>query len=60
MTQRDLSNGLAAAKAGQQHSNDVRSYRLEFLVIHPGATVGALRQQLRKSLPRAHELLVVR
>ena len=35
------------------------TYLLEYLVSHPRATAGAMRQQLRKSLPWAHELLVV-
>ena len=37
----------------------MRSYLLEFVVTDPVATDCALRQQLRKSLPWAHELLVV-
>ena len=37
----------------------MRSYLLEFVVRHPVATNCALRQQLRKSLPWSHELLVV-
>lgn len=35
------------------------TYLLEFLVRDPCASAHALRQQLRKSLPSAHELLVV-
>ncbi len=37
----------------------MRSYLLEFVVAHPVATGCALHRQLRKSLPWAHELLVV-
>jgi len=37
----------------------MRSYGLDFVVTHPVATDCALRQQLRKSLPWVHELLVL-
>lgn len=50
---------LAPEIAPQQYRDYMRSYLLEFLVMHPEATACALRQQLRKSLPWAHELLVV-
>ncbi|HEY8825851.1 MAG TPA: hypothetical protein VIP07_13350 [Candidatus Limnocylindria bacterium] len=50
---------LVTSIARQQHRDRMRSYLLEFMVTHPAATACALRQQLRKSLPWAHELLVV-
>ncbi|HAF10529.1 MAG TPA: hypothetical protein DCK98_10675 [Chloroflexi bacterium] len=50
---------LVISIARQQHRDRMRSYVLEFVVTHPVATASALRQQLRKSLPWAHELLVV-
>ena len=50
---------LVTSIARQQHRDRMRSYLLEFVVTHPAATACALRQQLRKSLPWAHELLVV-
>jgi dihydroxyacetone kinase-like predicted kinase len=37
----------------------MRTYLLEFVVTHPVATGCALHRQLRKTLPWAHELLVV-
>ena len=37
----------------------MRSYLLEFLIVDPGATACAVRQQLRKTLNWSRELLVV-
>ncbi len=50
---------LVTSLARLQHRDRMRSYLLEFVVTQPAATAWALRQQLRKSLPWAHELLVV-
>jgi dihydroxyacetone kinase-like predicted kinase len=37
----------------------MRSYLLEFVIVDPGATACAVRQQLRKTLNWSRELLVV-
>ena len=50
---------LVTSIARREHHDRMRSYLLEFVVTRPVATDCALRQQLRKSLPWARELLVV-
>lgn len=38
---------------------EMRGYLLEFVIVDPGATACAVRQQLRKTLNVSRELLVV-